>query len=200
MAANDLIVVVPGIMGSTLSFDGRNVWTSRPLTVLAALARFGQHLRQLQLPEDIGDNPPNDGIYPEDLMPSTHQIPGLWSPIHGYESLVRRMRETRRRLGDTDESRTLNPVVFPYDWRLSNRYTARRLKVFVETALDAWRRHSPQNRDAHVIFVCHSMGGLIARWYIGLEGGSALTRKLITLGTPYRGSIKALSALASIHG
>jgi hypothetical protein len=39
------------------------------------------------------------------------------------------------------------------------------------------------------------MGGLIARWYISREGGAALTRKMITLGTPYRGAIKALTVL-----
>jgi hypothetical protein len=40
------------------------------------------------------------------------------------------------------------------------------------------------------------MGGLIARWYISKEGGALLTRKMITLGTPYRGAIKALAVLA----
>jgi hypothetical protein len=40
------------------------------------------------------------------------------------------------------------------------------------------------------------MGGLIARWYISREGGAALTRKMITLGTPYRGALKALTVLS----
>ena len=41
------------------------------------------------------------------------------------------------------------------------------------------------------------MGGLVARWYIEKEGGAALTRKLITLGTPYRGSLNALDQLVN---
>jgi triacylglycerol esterase/lipase EstA (alpha/beta hydrolase family) len=39
------------------------------------------------------------------------------------------------------------------------------------------------------------MGGLVARWYIEHCGGAGHTRKLITLGTPYRGAAKALLPL-----
>jgi hypothetical protein len=41
------------------------------------------------------------------------------------------------------------------------------------------------------------MGGLVARWYIERCGGAQLTRKLITIGTPYRGSAKALEQLVN---
>lgn len=41
------------------------------------------------------------------------------------------------------------------------------------------------------------MGGLVARWYIEKEGGAALTRKLVTLGTPYRGALSALDQLVN---
>jgi len=36
--------------------------------------------------------------------------------------------------------------------------------------------------------VGHSMGGLIAQYYIKFMGGDAHVRKLVTLGTPYRGT------------
>ncbi|MDX3660889.1 hypothetical protein PV646_26605 [Streptomyces sp. ID05-26A] len=51
------------------------------------------------------------------------------------------------------------------------------------------------NRDARLVFVAHSMGGLLARWYVEHSGGAEITRKLITLGTPYRGAAKALLPL-----
>jgi len=41
------------------------------------------------------------------------------------------------------------------------------------------------------------MGGLIARWYIEQCGGAQITRKLITLGTPYRGAARALGQLVN---
>lgn len=51
--------------------------------------------------------------------------------------------------------------------------------------------------DAQVTFVCHSMGGLVARWHIEHCGGAEYTRRLITLGTPYRGAAKALEQLVN---
>ncbi len=196
MADNDLIVVIPGIIGSTLTRAGTEIWSSKPTTVLAALATLGKQLKKLQLPSDIGDDAPNDGVEAAALMSHLHFIPGLWTPIHGYDKLVERLRTARARKVGRHALTDLNPVLFPYDWRLSNRYTARRLKVYAESALSRWRDCAPQNRDAKIIFVCHSMGGLVARWYISKEGGAPLTRKMITLGTPYRGAIKALSVLA----
>jgi hypothetical protein len=41
------------------------------------------------------------------------------------------------------------------------------------------------------------MGGLIARWYVEMCGGAEITRKLITLGTPYRGAPLALGQLVN---
>jgi hypothetical protein len=41
------------------------------------------------------------------------------------------------------------------------------------------------------------MGGLVARWYIEHGGGAAITHKLVTFGTPYRGSLNALTQLVN---
>ena len=41
------------------------------------------------------------------------------------------------------------------------------------------------------------MGGLVARWYLDREGGAEVTRKLITMGTPHRGSLFALDQLVN---
>ncbi len=195
MTSNDLIVIIPGIAGSTLTRGGTDLWAlDKPAMLLTALATLGANIRKLELPNGIGDQAPDDGVHATSLMSKLHFIPGLWPPMHGYDKLVQRLRATH-----TDipwEIRHLNPVLFPYDWRLSNRYTGRLLKVQAESALSRWRDSAPQNSDAKIVFVCHSMGGLIARWYISKEGGAPLTRKMITLGTPYRGALKALSVLA----
>lgn len=197
MASNDLIIVIPGITGSTLARDGTDIWSSKPMTLLSALATLGSNIRKLQLPDDIGDQAPDDQICARALVSHLHFVPGLWSPIHGYEKLVGRLQAVcARTTGNQRQFGHLNPVLFPYDWRLSNRYNGRQLKASAEKALAQWRECAPQNQDAKIVFVCHSMGGLIARWYISREGGASLTRKMITLGTPYRGAIKALSVLA----
>src|SRR5262249_47253822 len=89
-----------------------------------------------------------------------------------------------------------NFIEFPYDWRLSNQLNAQRLADVAVPQLERWRRHT-QNQDAKLILICHSMGGLIARWFLEVMGGREITRMLITIGTPYQGAVNALSALVN---
>ncbi|MGV9450896.1 esterase/lipase family protein [Streptomyces sp. NPDC003635] len=186
----DLVVVLPGITGSTLRTKAGLVWSPTPGAILDAIKTFGRSINVLRLPEGIGDDHPGDGVEPVDLMPDLHVIPGIWTPVKGYDTLLARLRS----LGYTEQTGNLLPV--PYDWRLSNRYNARRLTKIVEPALERWRTTS-KDPTAQLTFVCHSMGGLIARWYIEKEGGAGHTRKLITLGTPYRGAARALDQLVN---
>lgn len=88
-------------------------------------------------------------------------------------------------------------MLFPYDWRLSNRYNGRRLQEVAGTALERWQSQGGRFADAKLILIAHSMGGLVARWYLDRLGGAAVTRKLITLGTPHRGALKALEQLVN---
>ena len=67
----------------------------------------------------------------------------------------------------------------------------------MEPALERWRALAEANREARLILICHSMGGLVARWYVEREGGAAHTRKLITIGTPHRGAVAALQQLVN---
>ncbi|EKX66875.1 hypothetical protein STRIP9103_08185 [Streptomyces ipomoeae 91-03] len=181
----DLVVVLPGIMGSVLARDGREVW-NHTLAVAGRHALGGlDEIRRLALPADLGDSDPGDGIEAVDLIKGLHILPGV-SAIDGYATLLTFLE---RRLGLSERSSNLLP--FPYDWRLSVRLTARRLAARVEPALDAWRRRSG-NPEARAVFVAHSMGGLVARYYLDVLGGSAYARGLITIGTPYRGSVNAL--------
>ncbi len=52
-----------------------------------------------------------------------------------------------------------------------------------------------------VDLVCHSMGGLVAAWYIRHLGGHTRVRRLVTIGTPWRGTrLAALSPRVSAVG
>lgn len=141
----------------------------------------------MRLPDGIGDEAPDrpaSALIPSGLISGIHIWPGFWVGA-GYGRLL-------HILGRRNWQRV---VPFPYDWRLSNRLTAQRLRATVEAALGRWRE-LPGQRDAMVIFVCHSMGGLIARYYLDNLGGAEIARRLITVGTPYSGSIKAIRALS----
>ena len=192
----DLVVVLPGILGSTLRQDGRLVWAPSAGSALRAIATFGASIRRLELPAGIGDDHPYDGVEPAGLMPDLHVLPGIWAAVKGYDPLLARLRSLGyREPGPGGTAGNLIPVA--YDWRLSCRYNAKRLGTIIEPALQQWQDQGPPYADAQIVFVCHSMGGLIARWYIEKCGGAEITRKLITLGTPYRGAARALGQLVN---
>ena len=139
---------------------------------------------------------PCDGVEPAGLMPDLHVLPGIWTAVKGYDQLLARLRRLGyREPGPSAPAGNLIPVA--YDWRLSCRYNANRLGTIIEPALQRWQDQGGSYADARVVFVCHSMGGLIARWYIEKCRGADITRKLITLGTPYRGAARALGQLVN---
>ncbi|MEV7285282.1 hypothetical protein AB0O01_12080 [Streptomyces sp. NPDC093252] len=186
----DLVVVLPGIMGSVLARDGREVW-NHTLAVAGRNALGGlNEVRSLALPPDLGDGDPGDGVEAVGLIRGLHILPGV-SAIDGYGTLLAFLE---RRLGVCAQNGNL--LAFPYDWRLSVRLNAHRLAARVTAALDAWRARTG-DPAAKAVFVAHSMGGLIARYYLDVLGGARRARGLVTIGTPYRGSVNALT---SLHG
>jgi pimeloyl-ACP methyl ester carboxylesterase len=183
-------------MGSTLSRNGKPVWSPTLGGLLQAIRHFAGNIKDLELPDGIGDEHPGDGVQATGLMPDIHAIPGIWTPIKGYHRLIKRIEG----LGYHQQSAggpPANLVLFPYDWRLSNRYNAKLLAEFANRAHDRWRAQGGPHADAKLVFVAHSMGGLIARRYVECEQGAERTRKLITLGTPYRGAAKTVEQLVN---
>lgn len=79
--------------------------------------------------------------------------------------------------------------LFDYDWRLSVFDNARLLAEFIEREVPAAEQ---------VDLVAHSMGGLISRIYILEQGGDQRVVRLITAGTPLRGSVEVFGLLE--HG
>ena len=197
----DLVVVVPGVTGSRLAdCDGHEVWGPSVGGLGRTLRVFGDSAKRLVLDACVGDGPAPDGVAPTGLWPSLHAIPGVWTLVRGYSELVGFLGATR--FGLSVESRDPiapagNLVLFAYDWRLSNRYSARCLKRRVDCALERWRSSAPQRGEAKVVFICHSMGGLVARWYLDRLGGAEIARALVTLGTPHRGAAKTLDQLVN---
>jgi pimeloyl-ACP methyl ester carboxylesterase len=189
----DVVVVIPGITGSVLARDG-DVWALSGRAIASGLFSLGRSLQRLKLSEGIGDDEPDDGVVATGLMADLHVLPGVWSPIKGYSGL---MKELRDRLGLTEATKDVsgNLIAFPYDWRLSNVVSGRRLGEAVVPALDRWREHT-DNPEAKLVLVCHSMGGLVARWFLEVLGGWEITRWLVTVGTPYEGAVNALETLA----
>ncbi|WP_405688506.1 lipase/acyltransferase domain-containing protein [Streptomyces sp. NBC_00057] len=198
---DDLMVVVPGILGSRLAdADGHEVWGLSGKALLRGIQTFGKSVKGLTLRPDLGNDHPGDGVRPIGLMRDLHSLPGVYMPIDGYNTLLdwlERNFTLRRRLPGDEADAPVNLIDFAYDWRLSCRYNADRLAERVDEELGRWRASRADRRDARVIFLCHSMGGLVTRQYVEQCGGAEVTRRVITLGTPYRGSLDALVYLVN---
>jgi pimeloyl-ACP methyl ester carboxylesterase len=182
----DVVILLPGITGSVLARGGKEVWVPSVGAVWRAVTSLGSSVTGLELASD-GD--PGDVTAPR-LIPDATIVPGLIK-IDGYTRIEEYL------LSELHLERGKNYFPFPYDWRLDNRVHARRLETQALDWLRKWQSSSGAT-DAKLILVGHSMGGLIARYFVEKLGGWKDTRALFTLGTPHRGSLNAVDFL--VHG
>ncbi len=86
----DMIVILPGIMGSVLQKDGTDLWNVSGQVIGQIVTSLGNRLKELKLE---GDDPNGgdigDGIKPTRLFTDTYLIPGLGGfsrIVDGYNS------------------------------------------------------------------------------------------------------------------
>lgn len=197
--SHDAVVVVPGIMGSELVEveTGRTLWGAG--TVLGYAAHWGHRSGFDALAVTDTEREGRTG-----RVKATRLLSGpAWLPAFGGIEPYAKLR--------TALSRVVHPdaiTEFAYDWRLSVEYNAVLLADRVQRHLYDWRHHPdhaagrsahPQQRDAQVVLVAHSMGGLVVRAMAAL-GNMDDVRTTITLGTPFGGSVKTIRALAEGRG
>jgi len=200
--SHDVVVLIPGIMGSALADqDGAQRWgLSDPRWYARALAcRDG--LAPLRLTEEERADLGTVRLRPVGLLRTPAFLPGLGG-VEPYTKLADRLRRA-----------VVHPdlvLEFAYDWRLPVLHNARLLAEAAHRHLEAWRasdghrkarREQPDEREARLVLVAHSMGGLLAR-ALTLVAGDLIDeiRDLITLGTPLRGSPLAAVLLATGKG
>jgi triacylglycerol esterase/lipase EstA (alpha/beta hydrolase family) len=194
----DIVVILPGITGSVLQKDGKDLWAVSGQAAWQAFSTLGKSLQQLKLD---GDDPNiedlKDGIKATRVVADVHFVPGLVK-VDGYTAISRLITDNFQvEQGDIYHSdKPANFFEFPYDWRRDNRVTAKRLKRVLDERLMQWREYTG-NENAKVILLAHSMGGLVSRYYLEVLEGWRDCKALITFGTPYRGSINAVNFLTN---
>ncbi|WP_171064034.1 lipase/acyltransferase domain-containing protein [Actinomadura soli] len=178
-----LLVFVPGIGGSALrAADGTLIWglsgdmLNRPVRLAERLAGPSNGLF---------DPDYDDGVRPGGLMAVS--IPGLTRKLGAYQSV-------RAMLAANFVLREHNYAEFCYDWRRSVEFSAELLAKEIRERLSALRLRRP---GAKVVIIAHSMGGLVARQYLQALDGTEDCARVITHGTPFRGSVKALDYLVN---
>lgn len=109
--------------------------------------------------------------------------------IHGFFGTRGSMYPLERRLVQDGF------CVFSFNLGTFNIRDIRRSAFLIHRKIE---RILAQTAWKEIDIVAHSMGGLIGLYYIKKLGGHARVRKLVTLGTPYRGTWMALGGVATL--
>lgn len=186
----DLIVIVPGIMGSVLKYKDEVVWPPTDWSVgLRAFFDQSTWRECINLQSDHADQ-----IMPVGLVQTASFFPSL-GKNGGYGKLGKVIRELFHVTEcDPIAQKPGNLFEFAYDWRRANSESAKILEELARSALTQWREYSGA-KDAKLIVLAHSMGGLVARHFMEVLGGRDITRALVCFGTPFRGSVNAVRDL-----
>lgn len=187
------VIVIPGLFGSKLRRADEVLWPGGLQRLL-----FSDY-PELALRIDAQTlQPQPDGIEAFDIA---DQVLGIdfYGPL--IQTLARYGGYSPGRLGESVPQGVRRYYVFPYDWRQDNVSHAAALDRLIEQI-----RADHGDPELRVDLVAHSMGGLVARYYLRygpedvLDGapklitlyGAARVRKLILLGTPNFGAVSAL--------
>jgi pimeloyl-ACP methyl ester carboxylesterase len=188
----DAVVVLPGIMGNELvEADSRTVlWGLADPTWYAKAWTTGSSLKALAVTEDE-----RSGRVGRIRATRTLRVPAFAQLLRGIEPYTTLLKKVKESVVDPAAVRE-----FPYDWRLAIDHNAAELATVAEQHLQAWRQHPKGSRDAKLVLVAHSMGGLIARYFTSMPGGAEAVRAVVTLGTPFYGAVKAVVMLSTGRG
>ncbi|MFE5330052.1 esterase/lipase family protein [Embleya sp. NPDC056575] len=184
---NDAVIVLPGTMGSELVevSTGRTLWGPADASWYAGAWTTGGALDALAV-----TNAERSGRVGRIRATRLLHTPA-WAPLlGGFEPYTELVRALRRAAADPAAVHE-----FPYDWRLPVDYNAGLLAIAAYEHLRRWRRHPLGGRDARLVLVAHSTGGLVARYFTEVLGDAAELRALVTLGSPFLGAAKALHVL-----
>jgi pimeloyl-ACP methyl ester carboxylesterase len=191
------VILIPGVFGSKLrnKKTGREVWPGSLQDIAFSdyrdlALRFDPQTLQV-LPDDLEAYDVADRVLGVDI----------YGPI--IETLERFGGYVRGAAGTPAVKNQRRYYVFPYDFRQDNTQHATALDRLIETI-----RRDYGDPALKVDIVAHSMGGLVARYYLRygttdvLKGepeqvtlyGTERVRKVILLGTPNLGSVSSLHA------
>jgi pimeloyl-ACP methyl ester carboxylesterase len=216
------VIVIPGIFGSRLvdSASQRIVWGL--FTGKEMIENFSTNqMRLLSLPMTEGKslNELRDTVLPAGVL-ETVKVRLLGLPIHmnGYKDMINALEfagyhcETSENSADKEYETCFT---FGYDWRRDIVDTAQKLDAFIQEKKKYLQKkykelYGVKDYDVKFDIVAHSMGGLIARYYLRYGGedlpqdgslppltwrGAKNVHKAVIVGTPNAGYLDAFTEL-----
>lgn len=198
------VIIIPGIIGSRLADreTGKMLWgTLRLKHILFLSERAGIALPIDKLP--IGEN--KDTIASAGII-DKYDLPVEIVEFTVYRELLNLFEKIGYKLGDIRNPRPGdNLYIFDYDWRRDNVESAKALAERIENIKKTLKRPKLKFN-----LICHSMGGLIGRYYMRYGGDDVLgqapnykvtykgarnIKKLILIGVPNFGSVPVFKFL-----
>lgn len=164
------IVVVPGILGSKLRSNTKQLWG---YGAYSSLTRF----------RDLS-NKPKDTIRPDGIVEQFAFLGPIG--VEAYGGFLSYLKDQLNYKAGKDLH------VFAYDWRKSSAENSRKLGVFINGIAPG--------TDEKVDLVAHSMGGIVSRLALLNHLAPGKVRNFIELGVPLKGSGAALETLKSGWG
>ena len=183
------VIILPGLTGSRLDNNDsclESIYEVWPAPAKMLLDPFDFHLEHLRLAEN-GRDPASscDNIF----VNRSNEDGTANGAIRTVDILNVSILEFYGPLIDHLEDYGFDVYPYGYDWRLDLRETAGGLDDFVNYVLE-------ETETDQVNIVDHSLGGLLARYYVTSDTTrAAKVEQVISLGTPFLGAPKALKGL-----
>jgi pimeloyl-ACP methyl ester carboxylesterase len=223
-AQRNPIIVIPGVLGTVLrdKQTGRIVWGTFVGTYADPRRAEGAQLVALPMQRGTPLGELHDEVAPDGVLESVKvSLLGLPVEQHAYISILRTLGAGGYRDQDLGRSGAIDYGTehftcfqFAYDWRRDNVENAKRLHEFILEKKSYVERELKQRygieRDVRFDIVAHSMGGLLASYYLRYgaadlpaDGGAPQitwagaqhVARLVMVGTPNAGSLDALTDL-----
>ncbi len=213
------VILIPGIMGSQLRDDdtGKTVWGISIFSNADPRTDEGANAIALPMAEGVPLSRLRDSVKAFEVLDRI-RVAGLSLDKKAYRNILGSLGvggyrdENLARAGAVDYGKKhFTCFQFPYDWRRSSAENAAALDRFIAEkkayVRAEYARRYGIHRDVKFDIVAHSMGGLVARYYLmyGSQqlppsgtpalawAGARSVEKVIVVGTPNAGAVGALN-------
>ncbi|WP_010585696.1 lipase/acyltransferase domain-containing protein [Schlesneria paludicola] len=218
------VIVIPGVLGSRLvdQRSGQVVWGQFGGDSIDPHTPWGARMIALPMSQGQPLSALTDAVKAVGTLDALDvRLLGIPFQINAYRDLLNALgiggyRDAQTNLANIDYgNQSYNSFQFAYDWRRDNVENARRLhqfildkKAYVES--ERRKRYGDDFEPVRFDIVAHSMGGLIARYYLQYGdadlsadqsaapltwAGAEHVARLIMIGTPNAGSVDTIANL-----
>lgn len=219
------IIVIPGVLGSYLkdSDSEKVVWGAFSGDYADPTIDEDFHLIALPMKEGAELRELEDRVYPSGVLDRIKiSFLGLPVQLSAYVNILKTLGVGGYRDQELGKSGTIDYgkehftcFQFPYDWRRDNVENAKALHAFIQEKREYVNkelqlRYGVKDYNVKFDIVAHSMGGLLARYYLRYGDsdlpsngdlplvtwkGAENVDKVILIGTPNAGSAESLRGL-----